>query len=145
MRLRKLNGIVWFGLAGATDICQSVDCGFGYMLKSLVRTIQDEWLQSDNNIDLWLGNGEEKLDAKQRRILITYWVGEAYNRLSGEKYASSRYRCCEKTGCLVTADGFGDDKIQPEGLLGFSIPPPVPVVGPQNLLDLPPPELSATS
>jgi len=52
--VRKLNGIVWFGLAGTTDIWQPVDCGFGYMLKSLVRTIQDEWLQSDNNIDLWL-------------------------------------------------------------------------------------------
>ena len=36
-----------------------------YILKSLVRTIQDEWLQSENNIALWLGNGEEKLDAKQ--------------------------------------------------------------------------------
>ena len=70
--VRKLNGIVWFGLAGATDIWQPVDCGFGYMLKSLVCTIQDEWLQSDNNIDLWLGNGEEKLDVKQRRILITH-------------------------------------------------------------------------
>ena len=143
--VRKLSGIVWFGLAGATDIWQLVDCGFGYMLKSLVRTIQDEWLQSYNSIDLWLGNGEEKPDAKQRRILITHWVGEAYNRLSGEKYASSRYRCFEKTGCLVTADGSGDDKIQPEGLPGYSIPPPLPVVGLENPLDLPTPELSATS
>lgn len=77
--------------------------------------------------------------------MITHWVGEAYNRLSGEKYASSRYRCFEKTGCLVTADGTGDDKIQPEGLPGYSIPPPLPVIGPENPLDLPTPELSATS
>ena len=67
------------------------------------------------------------------------------NRLSGEKYASSRYRDLEKTGCLVTADGSGDDKIQPEGLPGYSITPQLPVVGPENPLDLPIPELSATS
>ena len=143
--VRKLNGIVWFELAGATVIWQPVDCGFGYMLTSLVRTMQDECLQSDNNIDLSLGNGEEKLDAKQQRILITRWVGEAYNRLSGEKYASSRCRCFEKTGCFVTADGSGDDKIQPEGLPGYSIPPPLPVFSPENPLDLSTPELSATS
>ena len=41
--------------------------------------------------------------------------------------------------------GSGDDKIQPEGLPGYSIPPPLPVVGPENPLDLPTPELLATS
>eukprot|EP00795_Rhopilema_esculentum_P014944 gene14944-biopygen848 len=142
-KVRKLNGVVWFGLAGATDIWQPVDCGFGNMLKSLVRTLQDEWLQSDENIDLWLGNSVEKLDVKKRRILITHWVGEAYNRLSSESYASSRYRCFEKTGCLITADGSEDKKIQPEGLIGYSIPPPLPVTGPENPLSVQIPEASA--
>ncbi len=35
-KVRKLNGFVSFGLAGATDIWQPVDCGLGHMLKSFV-------------------------------------------------------------------------------------------------------------
>ncbi len=140
--VRKLNDIEWYGLAGATDNWHSIDCGFGHMLKSMVRTLQDEWLQSEDNIDLWLGNSEEKLGAKQRRILRTHWVGEAYKRLSGDSYGPSRYRCFEKTGCLITADGSGDDKIQHEGLPAYSVPPPLPAPGPENPMDLPPPETS---
>jgi len=30
-----------------------------------------------------------------------------------------------KTGCLITADGSKDSKIQPEGLKDYSIPPPL--------------------
>ena len=126
-KVKALNGIVWFGVPGATDIWQPVDCGFGNMLKSMVRTVQDEWLEDDSNIDLWLGNSDQKLDVKQRRILITHWVGENYNRLSGEQYASSRWRCFEKTGCVITANGSEDEKIQPEGLHGYTLPPPLPI------------------
>ena len=93
----------------------------------MVRTVQDEWLEDDSNIDLWLGNSDQKLDVKQRRILITHWVGEAYNRLSGEQYASSRWRCFEKTGWVITANGSEDEKIQPEGLHGYTLPPPLPI------------------
>lgn len=31
----------------------------------------------------------------------------------------------EKTGCLITADGSEDKKIQPEGLSGYEVPPPL--------------------
>ena len=31
--VRSLGGIVWFGVADATDIWQPVDSGFGQMLK----------------------------------------------------------------------------------------------------------------
>ena len=34
----------------------------------------------DENIELWLGNSENKLSAKMRRILISQWVYEAYNK-----------------------------------------------------------------
>ena len=73
----------------ATDIWQVVDCGIGRMLKQTVSRIQDEWLEHDDNINLWLGNCEEKLAAKKRRILITYWVGQAYSKLMGDDYSKS--------------------------------------------------------
>ena len=53
---REINGIVWFGPPGATDSWQPVDCGIGCMLKQKVSRIQDDWLEHDNNVDLWLGN-----------------------------------------------------------------------------------------
>ena len=37
------------------------------------------------------------------------------------------YRSFEKTGCLITADGSEDEKIQPEGMPGYIVPAPVDV------------------
>ena len=88
--VREINGIVWFGVIGVPDIWQPVDCDIGRMLKQTVSRIQDEWLEHDDNIDLWLGNCEEKLTAKKRRMLITLWVGEAYSKLIGDDYSKSR-------------------------------------------------------
>ena len=31
--VREINGIVWFGVTGASNIWQPVDCGIGRMLK----------------------------------------------------------------------------------------------------------------
>jgi len=125
--VRAINGIVWFGEPGATDIWQPVDNGFGKMLKSKISSLQEQWLEEDDNIDLWTGNSDKKLDVKQRRILITHWVGNAYNQLMSDEYSKTRYRCFEKTGCLITVDGSEDDKISPEGLTNYVVPPPLPI------------------
>ena len=45
----------------------------------------------------------------------------------------------------MTADGSGDEKIEPEGLPSYSIPLPLPLVGPESPLDLLTPDLSVTS
>ena len=117
--VRAINGVVWFGVSGTTDIWKPVDCGIWQMLKQMVSKIQDKWLEHDENIDLWLGNSEEKLDTKRRRILITHLVGEAYEKLMSDDYSQSLYRSFEKTVCLITADESDDLKIRPEGLPGY--------------------------
>ena len=66
----------------------------------------------------------EKLGVEERRILLTHWIGEAYNCFS--KYDSSRYRCFEKTGCLITAVGSEDSMIQSECPTGHIVPGPLP-------------------
>lgn len=38
----------------------------------------------------------------------------------------------EKTGCLITADGSGDDKIKPEGLDDYKVLPPITSLPPSN-------------
>ena len=59
---------------------------------------------------------DQKFSAKERRILIAHWVGEAYQDLCKNEYDNLRWRTFEKTGCLMTADGSGEELITPEGL-----------------------------
>ena len=117
----KLGGIVWYGLTNATDLWQPVDGGFAELLKTLVNQQQSSWLDSDENADKWY-NG--KISAKERRILITHWVGAAYEKISSAEYHDFRWRMFEKTGCLITADGSDDNKIKPEDLPNYCVPPP---------------------
>ena len=56
--------------------------------------------------------------------MITHWAGDAYSKLISPEYDAFRWRLFEKTGCLVTADGSDGDKITPEGLPNYKIPPP---------------------
>ena len=126
--VRMHSGIVWYGIPNRTHFWQPVDAGPGKTFVSLVKQAQQEWLEHDENIELWLGNDNRKLTAKQRRILIEIWVGDAFRKFSTvEKYKKMCYRSFEKTGCLITVDGSDDDKIQPESMHGYIVPPPLDV------------------
>ena len=83
-----------------------------------------KWLDEGDNVNSWFGH-ENTLTAMQRRILITQWVGKAWQTLCGSEYDNLRKRCWEKTGCLMTAGGSEDDKVTPEGLPSYKIPPPL--------------------
>ena len=120
--VRGINGVVYYGPTGATDIWQPIDSGYGALMKRLISQQQDAWLECDENMEKWIGN--QKLTASDRRVLITHWVGEANKVLQGDNYASFRRGCFLRTGCLITADGSDDDKIKPEGLPDY-IPPKV--------------------
>jgi hypothetical protein len=133
--VRGINGIVWFRLKDATGMWQPVDSGMGALYKRLVGQIQDEWLEEEENIELWLGNSERRLTASDRRILITQWVGKAHDRLLSADYDRTRYRCFEKTGCLITADGSADENINPEGLLGYVVPQSLPIQAAEDHAD----------
>ena len=90
-QVRKSGGIVWYGVKNATNIWQPVDVGMGRILKTLVAQEQQDWM----------GNTEKKLNAKERRILLTHWVGNAYEKLNDSNYTNLRYRCFQRTGCLI--------------------------------------------
>ena len=118
-----IGGVCWYGLPGATDIWQPVDAGYAELLKVKVRQAHYKWLDSDENADKWYGE-DKKFTASERRILITHWVGDAYRALIEEKYDDFRRKIFIKTGCLLTADGSGDDLVDPEGLPNYKVPPP---------------------
>lgn len=119
----KLGGIVWYGLPGATDLWQPVDAGYAQILKTLIGQAQRKWLDDEENAEKWYGH-ETSFSAKERRILITHWAGEAYKKLLTSEYDNLRLRVWQKTGCLMTADTSEDDLIKPEGLKGYVVPPP---------------------
>ncbi|XP_065642725.1 uncharacterized protein LOC136074348 [Hydra vulgaris] len=139
--VRQHKGIVWFGVPNGTHFWQPVDAGPGKAFKSRIKAEQNIWLENDENIELWLGNDDRKLSAKDRRILITRWVGEAYRKTSkDEKFLRMLYRSFAKTGCLNTPDGSEDDKINPEGMPAYAVPPPVNIDNPVEITETPIPD-----
>ena len=118
----KTKGIVWFGMANGTDLWQVVDAGPGQLLKTFIGQSQRKWLEDDDNSEKWYGHG--KFSARDRRVLITHWAAEAWTKLTSPDYEKFLTSAWERTGCLMTADGTEDDKIKPEGLTDYRVPPP---------------------
>ena len=87
-----------------------------------MRQAHYKWLDFDENADKRYGE-DNQFTASERRILMTHWVGEAYNALVDERYERFRRESFERTGCLLTADGSGDGLVRPEGLPGYKVPP----------------------
>ena len=121
--VNELSGVVWFGLPNATDLWQPVDAGYAQVLKSLIGIEHRDWLDDEDNADRWFCNSTP-FSAKERRILISHWAGNAWEKLCEPKYDRLRMKCWVNTGCLITADGSDDNKIKPEGLPDYVVPPP---------------------
>ena len=85
----RMSGVVWFGLPDATDLWQPVDAGYAQVLKSLIAKEQQTWLDIETNADRWFGNAEP-YTAKERRILVSYWAGKAWDKLSDSYYDKLR-------------------------------------------------------
>jgi DDE superfamily endonuclease len=123
--------------ANCTEFLQPVDAGLGRSLKARIARELEKWLQLEENLDLW-ENGQ--LSASDKRILITKWVGNAWESLFSEgSYDTSIY--FEKTGCLLTLDGSEDAKIRIQGLeeIYHPTPPDQQVVG-TSIFEEPAPE-----
>ena len=112
------------GLVNAIDIWQPVDGGYAATLKTLINQEFFNWLHDEDNVEKWYG-AESHITASEKRILITKWAGNAYRQLNRPSYEKFRWRLFEKTGCLITANGSEDDKINPEGLPNYKVPPPI--------------------
>ena len=58
-----------------------------------------------------------------RRILITQWVGTAWDKMTTDSaYKDTFRRCFELTGALITADGTDDTLIRPMRGLEYTVP-----------------------
>lgn len=113
--------LVW--VPNVTDLWPLVDAGYAQILKTLICQAQRRWLDDDNNTEKWYGH-DSSFTSKERRILITHWIGEAYEKLTSAEYDHLGLRVWQKTGCLITADGSDDQLIKPEGLKNYEVSPP---------------------
>ena len=108
-----------------TEMCQPIDAGVGAVIKVKIGQAQDEWLDVEGNLDAWEGdpNATYKLDASMRRILITQWVGTAWDQMTTDvAYKDTFRRCFELTGALICADGTDDNLIRPMRGLEYTVP-----------------------
>ncbi len=132
--VKRLGGLRYLLPAGETEMCQPIDAGIGAALKQLIAQAQDDWLDDEDNLDAWEGCDESKfvLTAKMRRILITHWVGDAWERLTTHPdYHDTFKRCFETTGALITANGSRDELINPlKGMTTYKVPNDVPLPAP---------------
>ena len=122
-KVSEIGGVCWYGVPNATDIWQPVDAGYAEQLKVQIKHEHFKWLDSEENAEKWY-NVHNTFSASERRILLTHWIGNAYNNLIDTRFDDFRYRLFQKTGCLLTADGSDDSFIQPEGLPNYKVPPP---------------------
>ena len=59
-----------------------------------------------------------------RRILITKWIGEVWERYTTNPiYKDTIFKCFQRTGCLLTADGSDDNEVRPlQGMTDYVLP-----------------------
>ena len=111
---------VYHGPKNFTEHWQACDRGPGQLVKTYAKVEQDTWLLRKKNWQLWSKN---KLTASQRRILMTKWIGKAYEKLIRDK-SSSIQKAMVAGGTMTTLTGQGDDQIHYPGLPDFRPPPP---------------------
>ena len=65
------------------------------------------------NLDKW----HDHISAKERRILLTKWLGQAWEEV--KKYKGFLRKSFERTGCLMATDGSTNNLIRPQGLKNY--------------------------
>lgn len=107
------NAVVFTYRSNCTDMLQVIDAGVGRDIKQGILKSSNDWLEDEDNLERW----ECEISAKERRVLMTRWLGDAWTSFV-EKRKDRILRCWEKTGSLMTIDRSDDDKIKPQGLSG---------------------------
>jgi hypothetical protein len=104
--------------AKETEALQTIDVGIAAISKWLIGDEQDKWLLSNiENVELWEG----AISASMRRVLITQWVGAAFERLFRD-YKETIFKCFRKCGQLITIDESFDDDILPISGIPYNFP-----------------------
>ena len=100
---------------GCTSRVQVVDVLINKPFKDEVRALLEDHL--DKNLYQYV---DGKINASQRRALMTKWVGEAWSKVG--KMKDSIIRSFKKYGLSVALDGSEIDEVNIEGLPEYEMP-----------------------
>jgi len=93
----------------------------GAQLKQDYNQVQEEWLEDPDHLEQW---EEQTISAGDRRILVTLWLAEAAVRFRRRGLAVC-VSSWERTGCGMSADGSGDERIVVSGVPNYIFTQPV--------------------
>ncbi|KAK3245362.1 hypothetical protein CYMTET_45066 [Cymbomonas tetramitiformis] len=108
------NTLAWFFEPNATDLLQPTDRHLAQLLKVLIAAELEKWLEDDDNLSKWESGA---LTASDRRVLLTFWSGEAYEKLWKKHIAGKSF---DGTGCNLTIDLSELEKVQPQNMHQYS-------------------------
>ena len=109
----KCNTVVYMLPENRTHKIQPIDAGVGWLVKKKIGNEMEKWLEVKENLDKW----HDHISAKERRILLTKWLGQAWEEV--KKYKGFLRKSFERTGCLMAIDGSTDNLIRPQGLKNY--------------------------
>ena len=102
--------------AGTTSLVQPVDVVFNAPFKAAVEREATKHLQENLSMNSYM---EGRINASERRVLFTKWVGAAWEELSSK--TDMIVRSFEKCGISVAPDGSEDEKINIIGLEDYNV------------------------
>ena len=109
------NTEVTFVPGGCTSLIQPLDVVVNKPFKSVIDRLATQHMQE--RLDDYV-NG--RISAKERRILFTKWVGQAWEEVSSNGKEMIK-RSFTKTRIAVAVDGSQDDQINVEGLEEYGV------------------------
>lgn len=112
--LRDCNTTPVYVPPGCTSLVQPLDVVVNAPFKKKIETCAMQHVQ--DNLEQYL-NG--KFTASERRVLLTGWIGQAWEEISSNKKMIER--SFKKCGISVAADGSEDSEIHIEGLEEYTI------------------------
>ena len=89
------NILVWYCVPDCTDLIQPIDAGIGHSIRIYVRHDLDKWLSVDDNLEAW----EDRLCAKDRRILMTNLLAGAMSNILSDEKKNVRISSFTRTRC----------------------------------------------
>ena len=99
---------------GCTCLVQPLDVSFNKPFKSAVERQATQHMQE--NLDSYVYG---RINASARRVLITKWVGQAWQEICSDK--EMVIRSFKKCGISVPIDGSEDDRIHIQGLDDYAV------------------------
>ncbi|KAK3245648.1 hypothetical protein CYMTET_44798 [Cymbomonas tetramitiformis] len=106
--------LAWYFKPNCTDLLQPVDRHIAQYLKSLIAKELENWLEDDDNLAKWESG---QFTASERRVLLTLWSGEAYEKLCA--MLEFLQKSFLGSGCLLTVDLSDVDKVAPQNMPGY--------------------------